>query len=1207
MGGKRRVTARKNAEVFLKAIQIQGFKSFADKIRLELQPGLSVIVGPNGSGKSNVADAVRWVLGEQSAKSLRGSKMEDVIFAGSSARRPVGMAEVSLIFDNSSGLFSLDYDEVVITRRVYRDGDGQFFINRTPCRLKDIQELFMDTGSGKEGFSIIGQGRVEEILNLKSEERRLLIEEVAGISKYRLRKKEALKKLEETQQNVNRLNDIIAEIETRIEPLAKQAEVARVSKGLIAELEETEIKLIVNELSEINNKLINSQSGMDGLTKEITVLTTRIVEEENLNIRSKYELNQLEERLQALQSEVYNLENSVKETAYELSLLSERQGYAKEQLTRLEKEICATEEKIGQSDMKITSLTGKEAVLQNNLFEVSKMLQAHENRMAELRELSGSTRLEDLKTEIFEEMSNRSKLINEKTEIEHKKETLLKKEEQCQQDLLSREAEKEVLLQEIREQEAEKVRIENRESELLSRLEITNNGLEEKRKEQSKLEEYSANLVRRMDQAGARLNALQTLEDNLEGYQKGVKETLFAFRKGEIHCRSIFGTVAENIEVQEKYELAVETALGNSLQNIIVETTEDGKECIAYLKKTNNGRATFLPLDAIRGGRTSLESKTLHHKGFQGLAVDLVKYDKKFNEIMESLLGRILIADNMDSAIDIAKINNYRVRVVTLQGDQVNIGGSLTGGSARNQSSGLLSRVREIEEITQKVKEFQAELEGKKQEKASLMKGIESLLQDKENLEQELKGQSEAKGILAVEKKHREDRSRHLEEALRVLHFDLSDIANQLEGLRERDNTTGKQVSESEDRIKELQDEQASLEKMVKETNTLVQELTEEITSAKVESARWEQERDQTRHLIQEENDRLQRNHQLIEEKKQELAGVVQFEEELIKGQDDAEKSIQETTKELNEKKLHLVQLRKEKEAFSSATIKQEEDIHIKRRQAKDMEQQLHQYELRIARWQTEWETGCIRLQEEYNLAWDQASGYISQDKKDFLQEKILSLKTQIEDLGPVNYTALEEYPETLQRFEFMSSQRNDLIEAGNSLMGLIGELDKSMIERFEEGFKAVNEAFKEVFKELFNGGNAELQLDDPDNLLETGVRIIAQPPGKKPQLLSLLSGGERSFTAIALLFAFLKVKPSPFCLLDEIEAALDEANVKRFVHYLHTLSDHTQFIVISHRRGTMESADRLYGITMEESGVSKLLTVELEDRETGNPLPSAI
>lgn len=1190
------MTARKNSQVFLKAIQIQGFKSFADKIRLDMQPGLSVIVGPNGSGKSNVADAVRWVLGEQSAKSLRGNKMEDVIFAGSSVRRPVGMAEVSLIFDNSTGLFALDFQEVVITRRVYRDGEGQFFINRTPCRLKDIQELFLDTGSGKEGFSIISQGRVEEILNLKAEERRLLIEEVAGISKFRLRKKEALKKLEETQNNVNRLDDIISEVEARIEPLSKQAEVAKISKELNAELEQTEIKLIVNELSETELKLKKSQTSIEQLNLELTVLTTTISEEENLSIRSKYELNQLEQRVQDFQGEVYALENKVKEFAHELSLMTERQGYAKEQSSRLEKEIKTSEAIVLQSKERITKLSGKAETIEDSLQKSLEKIKERDNYLAELRAQSGDARLEDLKTEIYEALAQKSKLINEQAEIEHKKAGLLKQEEQLIQDIAAKEDEKNLLLKDIAEQDEEERRIENKENDLKQNIEKNKQEITAKKKEQLSLEEAYTVLSRRIDQIGARLNALQALEDNLEGYHKGVREIIFAYRNGEVNCSALYGTVAENIEVEAKYELAVETSLGSALQNIIVKTTDDGKKCIAYLKKNNKGRATFLPLDAIKGGRYTVDNKTLNHPGFLGLAVDLAVYDKRFNEVMESLLGRILVADNMDSAIGIARDNNYKVRVVTLQGDQVNPGGSLTGGSTKSQNSGLLSRAREIEELTGKLNEFNSELEFRKRDITLKKQEIDRLFNLKEEIETELKRISETKGIMAVERKHKEERKARLEEAARLNAYDLSDIRTQLTELSSRETEKHKLMETSVQSIEELEIRKSSLEKQVKDTNAEIQVLTEEITSQKVEAARWEQDLNQTRQLIAEETERLQKTCEQIEEKNTELCSVRQFEEELLKGQEEAQESINLTTQQLNDKRFNLIELRKEREAFAEATIKQEEDVNLKRRQAKDMEQQLHQNELRIARWQAEWEAGCTRLLEEFNLKWEEARCYQTQEKKEPLIEKINSLKLHIEELGPVNYTALNEYPETLERFDFLTSQKNDLVEAGNSLLALIGELDKSMIERFEEGFKAVNEAFKEVFKQLFNGGTAELQLDDPDNLLETGVKIIAQPPGKKAQLLSLLSGGERSFTAIALLFAFLKVKPSPFCLLDEIEAALDETNVKRFVQYLHTLSEHTQFILISHRRGTMESADRLYGITMEESGVSKLLTVEFEE-----------
>ncbi len=473
---------------------------------------------------------------------------------------------------------------------------------------------------------------------------------------------------------------------------------------------------------------------------------------------------------------------------------------------------------------------------------------------------------------------------------------------------------------------------------------------------------------------------------------------------------------------------------------------------------------------------------------------------------------------------------------------------------------------------------------------------LEELNKYQQKMVEEIKELSEAQRIIAVERKHREEGIKRLEEAIKLQNYELEDAEKQLRELSSLEEEKTKLVKEVDEEIVHLQDQQKELERVVEETAAEVQKISEQITASKVESARWEQDLNQTRLLIAEENERLQIIEKSIAEKQSELASHQSLEQELINGQEEAEKSIQESTRYLDEKRLTLVELRKEKEVLSTDTVRKEEELQIMRRKAKEMEQQIHQNELRVARWQTEWENGNTRLEEEYNLTWDKAATFITDDKRDILQERIALLKQQIEELGPVNYTALEEYPETTKRFEFLSSQRNDLVEASKSLQQLIDDLDMNMLERFQEGFKAVNEAFQEVFKELFNGGYAELQLDDPENLLETGVRIIAQPPGKKAQLLSLLSGGERSFTAIALLFAFLKVKPSPFCLLDEIEAALDETNVRRFVKYLHKLSHSTQFILISHRRGTMESADWLFGITMEESGISKLLAVELED-----------
>lgn len=1195
------MTKSQISPVFLKAIHIQGFKSFADKIKIELQPGMSVIVGPNGSGKSNIADAVRWVLGEQSAKSLRGSRMEDVIFGGSTSRRPVGLAEVSLVFDNSSGLFPLDYEEVVITRRVYRDGEGQFFINRTPCRLKDIQELFLDTGSGKEGFSIIGQGRIEEILNLKSEERRLLIEEVAGISKFRHRKKEALKKIEETQQNLERVDDIISEVESRIEPLAKQAEVASQSKLLTSELESKEITLLVNDLASIRKRLEKAEQSIEDLNNEYAVLAAGNAEDEEMTIRSKYKLDLLERKVQEVQAEVYSLENNVKEAAHELSLMSERQGFVKEQLSRLTKELSAAEERQAESQEKIAGYREKEIYLLKTLEKASKELQEKEIRLAELRSASEGKKLEELKSEIFEILAQQSKLSNELAEISHKKESALKTESQLKEEITAKQEERDRLINELNEQEQEIERINTEEVHLLRKMEEYNEQINVRSRELASMEESYSRLLRKIDQASARLQALQALQENLEGYHKGVKETIFAYRKGDINCQTVYGTVAENIEVDRKYELAVETALGSALQNIIVEKTEDGKKCIAYLKKNNKGRATFLPLEAVRGNRLSLNAEVRKTEGFVGLAVDLVSFDKRFTGVMEFLLGRILVADNMDTAIRLAKVNNYSVRVVTLQGDQVNIGGSLTGGSTGGLSSGLLGRTREMEDIVSDIFKMKFEQERKKQEEISLKKQLEEIRRNQAKITEKLAEMNENRRIMAVEKKHREDRISRMEESIKIHQYELKEIEDQLTVFVSREKETTIRLQEAEDKLITLQYEQTEMEKAVEETAALAEKIAEEITSARIEAAKLEQEIDQTRRLSQEESQRLQQCHADLEETKTEIKNLQNFEEELVKGQDEAEKNIQEYRSQLDEKRVELVQKRQEREALSADAIRQEQDLQIRRRKTKELEQHIHQSELRLAKLQAEWEAGSARLQEEYQLTWEKAEEYATGESKEVLQERIASLKQALEELGPVNFTALEEYPETLKRFDFLTSQRNDLVAAAESLQNLIKDLDKKMIERFREGFTAVNQAFKEVFRDLFNGGNAELELDDPDNLLETGVKVIAQPPGKKAQLLSLLSGGERAFTAIALLFAFLKVKPSPFCLLDEIESALDEANVKRFVQYLKKLSSSTQFILISHRRGTMESADWLFGITMEESGVSKLLTVKLEDNLKDN------
>lgn len=1190
------MTAKRDARIFLKALHIQGFKSFADKLKLEFGSGMCVIVGPNGSGKSNVADAVRWVLGEQSVKSLRGSKMEDVIFSGSSARRPVGMAEVSLIFDNSSGTLPLDFQEVTITRRVYRDGESQYYINRSLCRLRDIQELFLDTGSGKEGFSIIGQGRVEEILNLKSEERRLLIEEVAGISKYRVRKKEALKKLEDTKNNLERLNDIVNEIESRLEPLREQAEIAKLSKELNQELALTEISSIVCELSDVKNKLNTILEGSEEMEAKRTLLLAGVAEKESLILVKEHEMEKLEHIIQKRQEEIRDLENAAQEAAHKISILMERKGFAYEQKQRVEKEIIAEEAEQDLCNDRIRQQAQKKSELSQSVNETKNTLIEQEQKLIELRAIVSGSEVNNIKTEIFEEISVKSKYSNEVLELENRRQDIGKQKALYLLEKDKKENDKAEASSALQELAIQGEKLAARASEITEQITAIDQSGKNKSQELLVLDEQKSALQRKIDNKLARVQALSVLEENMEGYHKGVRETIFAWKNGYIRDCRLLGTVADIISVDKKYETAIETALGSALQDIIVEETKDAKKCIAYLKEKDKGRATFLPLDTIKGGKYNLNPRLSGSKGFHGLAVELISYDRKYSEVMESLLGRIIIAENLDFAVEISQSTDRKVRVVTLQGDQVNPGGSLTGGSTRSANNGLIGRAREIEELKKETTELNQQRKSISENIFRMENDLKKLLELKTQLEKEQIEINEKRNVNNIDNKYLLQKQQQLEKEEKLLLYQLAELEHNLENIDVQSQLAATALQEAESALIQLQEKQAQAEVMIQERNKEANDLNEIITASKVEIARGEQELAQIKNILAEEQSKLDVFAQSIVSMTEEVlsaeAQLAEFQTEISVTENQL-KGIRET---LETEKFALVGMRRKKEQQGETLLASENELEILKKEARDMEQQIHQNELKNARWQAEWETGTLRLREEYSLEWEDAGAYKTSEKKETLTEKIAELKRRITDLGSVNYTALEEYPETLARYEFMTFQRNDLLEAGNTLNKLITELNGSMAERFSQGFAAVNKAFKEVFFELFHGGNAELILDDPDNILETGVKIVAQPPGKKAQLLSLLSGGERSLTAIALLFAFLRVKPSPFCFLDEIEAALDEANVKRFVEYLHTLSESTQFILVSHRRGTMEAADRLFGITMEESGVSKLLTVELDD-----------
>ncbi|MDR3288391.1 MAG: chromosome segregation protein SMC [Peptococcaceae bacterium] len=1185
-----------NSPVFLKSIHIQGFKSFADKVKFELGQGLCVIVGPNGSGKSNIADAIRWVVGEQSAKSLRGAKMEDVIFAGSAERSPIGMAEVSLIFDNATGIFPLEYEEISITRRVYRDGEGEYYLNRVPCRLKDIHELFMDTGAGKEGFSIIGQGRVEEMLSAKAEDRRQLIEEAAGITKYRVRKKETVKKMEDTDRNLQRLADILTELETQLEPLALQAETASRWLELNREQRQLEIQAVVQELTVVDQRLTSLRSQAETFESDWAQGVSLLSGEETNCAQIKQRLLLLEEKIQLKKEQVHQAEQDCADHLHQITLREERIRYRQEEIARLQNETAEIESKQGAAATRIQTWKERYALIRQTLAEEKNELETREKEMLAVQaERDDPEEQERLKAGVFNALAEQTDASNALTGWRHRLDSL-----DNQRELNEKErAEKELAVRRLSDAlQQENARLGDLETQ---RLELEN----ERQRGQTRLlaleqqeQKTAASLAasqRRLEEVKAKRKALQALNDSLEGYQRGVREVIQAKRKGAAELNGLCGTAAELIRVKQIYELAIETAVGGGLQNIVAQDESAAKKAIRYLKQHQLGRATFLPLDVIRAERFRYPAELEKVAGFIGLAVDLVDFDEKYRPAMEYLFGRILVVEGMDTATAVAQRTGYRVRVVTLEGDQVNIGGSLTGGSSQQHRGHLLGRTREIEELAAEMKRLQAEeLQQSEQLEALSKQKREKIVRKQENEMADVRIREQEAQAKAAIAQYEGQRKRGQEEAVfqQLKQQELQEneqelrlnIEKAIETLRQREG--GAAAAREALEKKEL---------AVKAASVVFDELSEKLTRYKVSVAKLEQEQTQTSMMLEQENLQGQELGREIAEKKEALRSGQQA---LAADMTEAESWRNRRLSKEAEKSGHLLELdqhRSQKNEWETELTEADLRLNEFRRAVQETEQKKHQHELNLVRLEADWDNGLIRLAEEFGLQWTETEPFRSSLARAALTEKAARIKNEIEALGPVNQAAIEEYPKLAERYEFLCEQRQDLLDAREKLQSLIGELDQQMCERFAAGFAAVNEAFQSVFRELFNGGQAELRLLHPEDLLSTGVEIIAQPPGKKLQWLSLLSGGEKALTAIALIFALLRVKPSPFCILDEIEASLDDANVRRFATYLQQLSGATQFIVISHRKGTMAEADVLYGVSMEQSGTSRLLTVSME------------
>ena len=1183
--------------MYLKKIEIQGFKSLADKIEMQFNPGISAIVGPNGSGKSNIADAVRWVLGEQSAKSLRGAKMEDVIFAGSDKRKAVGMAEVSLTLDNSTLVFPSDYSEISVTRRVYRSGDSEYFINKTSCRLKDIHELFMDTGIGREGYSIIGQGKIEEILNARSEERRVIIEEAAGIVKYKSRKQQAVKKLNDTQQNLVRISDIINELETQVGPLEEQSQQAGQYLDYKSELDDLEINLIINQVEEQKEKLSE-------LTTKDETLNTQYIERETLlrNLDSgveehKLAISKFDEEIVSVQADIYNQGSLMEKNEGDVKVALERCKGLDERKQNLLQEITESQEKEygersrHQDDAKaLTLLREKIGSEQQKLDSLEQQLYKIDNELAD-----DHRKIEEQKADIIDLLADIAGVRNSITSGENEQNNLARRNGQLVE-------QGQALLKDL-----EKAVEKNR--ELTKQLETMQNRFDHITGEESDNRQKKEELSHRLDHLSAtanktrqllqeeasRLKALSDLQKGYEGYYRGVKEVLIAGRNGQ--CQGICGVVAETIRVSREYETAIEVALGGALQFIITESDDSARKAIEYLKKTKGGRATFLPLNTIKHSRDVDINKCRNQKGFLGPASEIVECEVRFRPVIDYLLAKVIVVDNIKNAVELARNSTHNIKIVTLDGDVINPGGAMTGGVYHKGATSLLGRVREIEETGARIETRKRELE----ETENIISSLQSTLNVHIN---KLKGLQEQMQALHIERSSTlkdlevvgQENSR-LESALSLNADEQQGLQDEIKNIDCRINNLRKRLEELEALDNETRDAITQQQQLLTNQEEQRSQLTEQLTQIKISLAGLRQEEANYAKIMDRVLEAISEMVMQIKRKEEQVSEIKTQNQLLMQEIEELERQNINLGLEKGIKEDYLNKLKNEKQSLTSKVMSCEGRIKAAAKEMAQIKEQLHTSDIKRARLEIEVENMLVKLAEELRVTYEEALLRKTElkNRRETLS-RIKELKEAITSLGAVNLGAIEEFERVKERYDFLRSQYSDLEQAKESLYQVISEMDLIMTSKFSKAFSEINVSFGEVFNRFFGGGKAELVLTDNENLLESGIDIMAQPPGKKPQHLSLLSGGEKALTAISLLFAILRTKPSPFCVLDEIEAALDDANVDRFAAYMKEFAQNSQFIIITHRKGTMESANVLYGVTMDDSSVTKMVSMKLTD-----------
>ncbi|MFW6294605.1 MAG: chromosome segregation protein SMC [Halanaerobium sp.] len=1191
--------------IFLKKIRLKGFKSFANKTDIEIEENITAVVGPNGSGKSNIVDAIRWVLGEQSAKNLRGSRMSDIIFSGSEELNAKKKASVTLFFDNANGELPVEGKELTLGRQVSDDGRSDYLINGASCRLKDIEMLLMDSGLGSDGYSIVGQGRIDSIIKSKPDKMRLFFEEAAGIMKHKSRKEDAEKRLENTNNDLTRIHDLVDELEKRHDPLEKAAEKAKKYKGYKDQLSDLEISLLNKQWKEHSKEFKELSRKREAAEKKLN-------EKESTYNALSYKLDNFKDKLKSLKNEkeevsnnYFQNQNKVNEINNNLNVMEERKNNyienkenLKEKISKLEKERKKLEEEVKKAEENFELINSDQQSIENEINGLKKSINENKEKIESLSQQieTKENKIEKTKTEIQKENSALERL-KERVEISNDRLQEISADQSQIDDKIKAEAQKAAQIKE--ELAAVRAQIEQKEDDLLN--------LKEKIKQETQaLEAGKDELLKTKEDYqhyNSRLQLMEEMQESYEGYYNGVRSILEKREK----FSGLIDVVAEIVSVKAEYEEAIETALGAKMQNIIVEDDQTARDAVQYLKQNNRGRATFLPLNMVSGSRLADRylDKLAQQEGFIGLAVDLVDFPERLEKIFNFLLGQIVVSDNLDHAVQMSKNIKRNLRIVTTEGDVVYPGGAISGGSSSSSSRDLIGRSRKIKELTEKRTQLQ-------QKGKSLVKKLENEKKELDQKKEKLEALKSAVQSLKMEENNILNRKNRVEENLQELKADKNlrqDNFSELDSsLKDNKNS----ITAKEQKLKQLRAKIECLNSEIKDLEAALnikkenlEELEPQLKELELDGARISEKRNNAREKLDEKQKDLKIKSKEIKSRQEEIEKVSRDLEKIA----DRRVKLQQQKKELE---AEGEKLKASKEKLTSKVKSLEKEVEVKEKEAKELQQQLneikddfHQLDLKYTKLDDKLTNIKSILLEDYELKPDQIEESnlieINDEDEAEVEAKIKELKKKMNKLHPINEAAVEEFTELKERLDYLHEQQDDLKHARNSIELVISDIEESMEKMFAETFYQVKEEFAKVFKALFQGGKAELKLSDPDELLTTGVEIHAQPPGKSLKSLSLLSGGERALTAIALIFAFIQVKPSPFYVLDEIDAPLDDVNIVRFASFIKKYAKVAQFIIITHRRYMMTEVDSLYGVTMEKSGVSRLVSLKLDQAEEFN------